>query len=95
MLVKGADPYKLDKYFQNVLYYIAKAGKEELLKYLLDRYKYDLNTNDNTKQTPLFFAASCNNIGCAKLLIDKGCDVNHIDNNGQNCIYYAASGGHL
>lgn len=27
ILAKGADPFKIDKYYENVLYYIAKAGK--------------------------------------------------------------------
>lgn len=62
---------------------------------MLDNYKYDLNWVDETKQTPLFFAAFHNRIACASVLIDKGMDVNHIDRNGQNCLFWSASAGHL
>ena len=73
MLEKGADPHKLDMYHQNILYYISKSGnpffiflgKDKLLKFLLERYKFDLNTNDYTKQTPLFFAAAQNQMKCS------------------------------
>jgi ankyrin repeat protein len=55
------------------LYYISKSGnpffiflgKDKLLKFLLERYKFDINTNDYTKQTPLFFAAAQNQMKCA------------------------------
>jgi hypothetical protein len=40
-------------------------GKDRLLKYLLERYKFDLNTNDFSKQSPLFFAAAYNALKCA------------------------------
>lgn len=32
LLEKGADPYKLDKYSEDVLYYIAKLGKLRLMQ---------------------------------------------------------------
>lgn len=35
ILSKGADPYKIDKYQENVLYYVAKTGKDKLLSYLI------------------------------------------------------------
>lgn len=79
----------------NKVTYIIELGKDKLLKYMLDRYKYDLSWGDQTKQTPLFFASFHNHINCAGVLLDKGADVNHIDSNGQNSLFWAASGGHL
>lgn len=69
MLDKGADPFKIDNYKENVLYYIAKEGKDKLLKYMLDRFKYDLTWVDQIRQTPLFFASYHNHINCASILI--------------------------
>lgn len=66
------------------------VGSDKTLKYLLDRFKYNLNANDENKQTALFFASSNNRIRCAELLIERGTDVNHIDKNGQNALFYGA-----
>lgn len=92
---KDADPFKKDKYQQNILYYIAKNGKARLLSYLINRYQYDLNENDQIHQTPLFFAASEGHIEAARVLIDNGADINHVDMNGQNCMFWSAGRGHL
>ena len=56
---------------------------------------YNLNENDRNHQTPIFFAASNDRLMCAEMLIKHGASVNHIDINGQTCLFYAAQYGHL
>jgi hypothetical protein len=95
-LVKhGGNIRHCDKNNQNVVYFAAKNEKEEVVKYLLS-FEFNLNTNDFFSQTPLFYSAKYNSrIGIAAALLRAGCDVNHKDNNGQTCLFYAAGAGHL
>jgi ankyrin repeat protein len=66
-----------------------------VIKYLLT-FDFNLNTDDFFSQTPLFYSAKNNSrCGVAAALLRSGCDVNHKDNNGQTCLFYAAGAGNL
>lgn len=56
---------------------------------------YDINTNDQeAKQTPLFFATSSGNISLVKFLVEKGANVNVVDDFGQSPITLAVAQGY-
>jgi len=95
-LVKyGGNIRHCDKNNQNVVYFAAKNEKEEVIKYLLT-FDFNLNTDDFFCQTPLFYSAKFNTrCGIASALLRAGCDVNHRDNNGQTCLFYAAGAGNI
>lgn len=102
MIERGADPLKLDINLQTVIYYVAKNGyylpyleKDRLLSYLVNNFPFNINNNDYMMQTPLFYAASNGSFKCARILIDKKANVNHIDKNGQNCLFWAAGQGSI
>ena len=82
---------------QTILYYLANTGKDQLLKWFLEKgfRENHLNNNDYMKQSPLFYAAASNHLKCAEVLIKHGANVDHIDYNGQNPLFYAASKGNL
>ena len=41
------------------------------------------------KQTPLFYAARKGHLDMCRALVDKGCDVNHVDSSGKTAVEYA------
>ena len=47
-----------------------------------------------TQQTPLLLAALLGNMEIMRMLIDKGADINHVDNGGFTALTYAAKEGH-
>jgi hypothetical protein len=72
--------------------------KEEIEKYLKDPLKSDPDKvkslineyNKNTLKTPLIYAIESNNIDVVKFLLDKGADVNYINNiNKKTILSYA------
>lgn len=62
---------------------------------MLEKFQYNLNENDQTNQTPIYFSASNNHIKTTQILLDHGANINHVDSNGQNCLYWAAKFGHI
>jgi ankyrin repeat protein len=40
-------------------------------------------------QTPLYYAARRGHLDLCKMLIEKGADVNHLDNSGKTAVEYA------
>lgn len=41
------------------------------------------------KQTALYYAARKGHLGMCKALIEKGCDINHMDSSNKSAIEYA------
>lgn len=86
---------ELTKNKQNISFYAAgrtleKGGGYALLRFL-EMHNFPMNLIDGFNQNPLFYAAREFNTEACQLLIQGKCDVNHLDKNSQNCLYYAAS----
>ncbi|MHB1949057.1 MAG: ankyrin repeat domain-containing protein [Gammaproteobacteria bacterium] len=86
---KMVTEYKLDinqknKLGETPLSIYIKESKNDLLKALLEHGKFDLNAADQNKLTPLHHASKSGNVEAAKLLIQKGANINIEDEKGQS-----------
>ena len=50
-----------------------------------------LDFTNNTGMTPLHYAAKCNNKRVLDLLLDYGCNINQIDDDGYTALHYAVT----
>ncbi|CAG8537801.1 10627_t:CDS:2 [Paraglomus brasilianum] len=77
------------------LHLSCREGHHELAKLLTEKGAL-LDTPDKYNGwTPIFYAASEGHIGCVKVLLTAGCQVNITDELGNTPIYYAAWEGHI
>lgn len=91
----GGNIKQKDKNNQTILYFAARLEHEEVVRYLM-RFDFPLNDNDFFSQTPLFYASKFNKrTQISESFLKAGCEVNHRDNNGQTCLFYAAGSGNL
>lgn len=92
---QGGDVRHKDMNKQSIIFFAARHEREQIVKYLVN-FNFSLNDDDFFMQTPLFYTAKYNKgIKASEMLLKAGCDVNHKDGNGQTCIFYSASAGHL
>lgn len=73
---------KLDESGLSLLHWAADRGSLEIVKYLIESLKADVNLRDGNGQTPLHFAVSCEYSNVENYLIEAGADVNAKDNDG-------------
>lgn len=62
LLKYGANPQFVDGIKQNVIFYLARDGKLDLIKELVEKYGLDPNSQDLFGQTPIFYASLKNRI---------------------------------
>ena len=75
---------------------VARTGRTPKTLLMLERYGADLNQRDRLYQwTPLFHAASEGCVDCVKTLLEKGVDVDLLDEKELSAMYYATWEGHL
>ncbi|KAJ2739365.1 phosphate system positive regulatory protein pho81, partial [Coemansia sp. BCRC 34301] len=73
----------------------ARAGYADILRLLLTHSQsFDIADKD-LGWTPVFYAASEGNLECIQILLDAGCDIDVVDENGHTSAYFAANEGHL
>jgi CDK inhibitor PHO81 len=75
---------------------VARSCQTADMLLLLERYGAHLDQRDRLYQwTPLFHAASEGCVPCLKILLDRGVDVNILDEKDFSAMYYATWEGHL
>lgn len=94
LIGKGMNPSVIDKFNQTLLFYSCSAGLVSTTEWLITKFKLDVNHSDVKGQTPLFYAAKENRKEIIQLLIDKGANIKHLDNEGLNCIYMIENNDH-
>lgn len=74
---------------ETLLHHAACCGQINIVKYLLETERFDINDNQNSKEhTPLYKAFRKFHIEIVKMLIDNGADVNTVFNLSIECKYY-------
>ena len=78
---------------ETLLHHAACCGKINIVKYLLEMEKFDINNNENRKNhTPLYKAFRKFHDEILKMLIDNGADVNTLYNFSIESKYYYSFG---
>ena len=81
-LDKGADINAKDKDEEDIMFYAVKSNNVPLIELLIGTYKYDINTRNNSGETPLFIAAQ-NHPELVPMLLQKGANPKIMDKNGR------------
>ncbi len=75
---------------------VARTGQSPDTLLMLERYGADLDQRDKLYQwTPLFHAASEGRVDCIRILLERGVDVQILDEKGFSAMYYATWEGHM
>ena len=94
LLEAGADPNISTDVHKTALSWAAAEGSEESIQLLLNQAGIELDTPDQSGQTPLLRAADAGHTKCIRMLLDKGANVKHVDNEGRTALSLAAIKGH-
>lgn len=77
-----------------ILHWAAVMGKERLVELLLTFKDCPIDDADDTNATPLILATLKGSLPIAKLLLERGANVNHRNANGHTPVKYAGSKNH-
>ncbi len=75
---------------RTALHWSCRNGHLNVVQYLLSSMQIDVETDDGT--TPFHLAVWQNQINVCKYLVEKGCNVNHINSYGCNAVLWAGQG---
>lgn len=85
----GSDPVQPDVLKQTPLFYACREGNLEVISYLINERKDNVNRQDKYGQTPIYYAVREGHIRTTQHLIDLGAEFDHADTKNQRPIYYA------
>ncbi len=89
LIERGADVYAVDQQQRNVLLWqIGKSGSLAMIKALVEQYHFDVNQPDEAGISPLMLAVKRGSLDVAKYLVDNGANVNAVDNDECNVLFY-------
>ena len=91
----GANVHRKSKKNKSYLHIAASYGHMNLCKLLLESYRLDITSTDNSGWTVIHCAAESGNIELFQYFVENGSDVYSATNFGKSCLHIAASKGHL
>ena len=91
----GNDIYGKCNLGSNIVHIAAHYGHLSLLKTLIDKHHFDVNTVDNDGRTALHHSASNGSYELVTYFAGMGTNIHVKDNNGMNCLHMAAFSGNL
>ncbi|NGX51961.1 MAG: Phosphocholine transferase AnkX [Candidatus Anoxychlamydiales bacterium] len=96
LLAKRLDPNARNKYGHNLLHIAAHAQHNDagLITKAL-KLTREINSQDNTGQTPMHYASYSGNKQALEILLQNGADKDITTNEGQTPLHYAAGKGHV
>ena len=94
LLAAGADPNIPAHETRTALSWAAAEGSEESVELLLQQPSIALDTPDTFGQTPLLRAADAGHTKSVRMLLNKGANIKHADNESRTSLSLAAVNGH-
>ncbi|XP_046365595.2 ankyrin repeat and KH domain-containing protein 1-like [Haliotis rufescens] len=94
LVSKGVNVSQVDDYGDNTLHWACRGGHLGMARYLLSKYSLDINSRGKYGSTPLMKAASDGHREMFWFLESFGANVSQVDDDGDNILHYASSGGH-
>lgn len=95
LITKGANIYAKDAGGLSVLHYATSNGNIDIIRILLEEYKFDIETLDNNKCSALMYACSYTKSDVIQFLLEKGANVNAEDCKRRNGAHFASGKGDL
>ena len=90
------DPNSCDSKGMIALHYACLAGKEPIVRYLLDECGCNQSCLDGNRSSVMHYACCSGNIGLLKFLVtERKCDPIQSNKNGATPLYYSVIHGHL
>ncbi|CAF0800530.1 unnamed protein product [Brachionus calyciflorus] len=83
--------HKKDQSGRTALHWACVGGKKEIVDFLIENYKLDLDDEDETGWTPLMISSSIGSLPLVKLFLERKCDPNKPNINQQRPLHYACS----
>ena len=87
---RGANIHAKDEYGYNALYLACRnSGSVEMITWLLDECKIDIETKGSAQKTPFIYAAKNGQMKLAKQLKERGANIHAKDKDGDNALHFA------
>ncbi len=90
LIKSGADPLATDKAGYTALHHACAAGQVGVASHLLTKHKLDCDLDPTETLTPLMAAARAGQLDVAKLLMERGADMNEASLGGMTALHHAA-----
>lgn len=89
LMKHGADVYAEDQQRRNVLLWQTTLSNSlAIIKVLVEQYHFNVNQTDEAGRSPLMRAVERGSLEAAKYLVTSGANVNAVDNEGHNALFY-------
>ncbi|XP_046548425.1 protein fem-1 homolog B-like [Haliotis rubra] len=79
----------------STLHLASAEGHLEVVKYVVSKYKLNINSRGWKKKTPVMVAAEMGEKDVVEFLVEHGADLSLVYDGGSNILYLACNGGHL
>jgi ankyrin repeat protein len=93
-LEKGADVNAKDNLGENILFYVIRGNYMQLVDFLIQTYKCDINTTNEQGETPLFIVAQ-NYPDSVSAFLEKGANPKVTDKSGRTPAVAAVEMGNM
>ncbi len=91
--LEGADIHPRDNYGNSLLHDVARQGRVDVARLLLEEGGHDANLQNGMADRPLHMSAASAQLPMTKLLVKHGSDIDPQTSWGMTPMYWAANGG--
>ncbi|XP_048242829.1 ankyrin repeat domain-containing protein 17-like [Haliotis rufescens] len=95
LVSRGADASVQDANSNNILHWASHGGNVDMVQYVISRRLVDINSRGNHGYSPVMMAAERGHKEVVALLAQKGCDMSHVTNGGNNILHVTCTGGYV
>ncbi|XP_067669979.1 ankyrin-3-like [Haliotis asinina] len=95
LVSRGGDVTLVSDHGDSILHVACYGGHVDMVKHILYKYHVNLDTRNQYGRTPVMVAARMGHVSVVDLLLRRGADVSLVNDDGDNLLHVACSGGHL